>query len=68
MEIYIHNIILSGHDDFCEIFNYVSWLWEQACNPLNSLEKQDFYQKEHFDAKFNLETGMPISFLSEYKN
>lgn len=64
---YIHEITLPEKDDFSERFNYVSWLWQQACNPLNSLEKQDFYQNEHWSAKYNLEQGLPMSFLNEYK-
>lgn len=67
MEKYIHEVQITGKDEFAERFNYVSWLWQQACNPLNPPDKQNFYWEEHCTQKFNLEQGLPMSFLNEYE-
>ena len=65
MQKYIHEIQLTGKDEFAEKFNYVSWLWEQSNKPYSSVLK-NFYWEEHKIQKYNLEQGMPISFLNEY--
>lgn len=68
METYIHNIQLSGKDDFSKRFNYVGWLWQRANDQTLTEDQQQFYMNEHFNSKLALEQGMPISFLNEYEN
>jgi len=61
-EKYIHEIKLSGNDEFSKRFNYVSWLWQRY-----SETDDDKYLDEHFNAKLALEQGHPMSFINEYE-
>lgn len=63
---YIHEIKLTGDNEFVKKFNYVSWLWIRSEDNTLTEEQRDFYLDEHFNSKLSLEQGFPLSYLKEY--
>ncbi len=67
--IYVHEITLpeTVGNDFAGRFNYCSWLYRQSVKESISKEESDKWWNLHFEAKYALEQGMPISYVNEYK-
>ena len=54
---YVHEIKLSGDDEFAQRFNYVSELYAKAMDTSLSEEERKEYWKQHFEEKLALEQG-----------
>jgi len=65
MNLHIHDIQLSGKDQFANDFNYVGKLWAKANDESLPEHDRERFQKEYFDQKLNLEQGYPLSYLAE---
>lgn len=65
MELPIHAIQLPERNEFSRRFNYVGELFQKAYDASLPPEEQKKWEDEYHSAKYCLEQGLPMSFLTE---
>ncbi len=72
IQVYVHELQIGTSigndyvDPFVVRFNYVSWLWSEVHKEGIGNERYNEFMDAHFEAKYNLEQGLPIHFIPEY--